>query len=143
MPHSIINYNGDGVTDTWSISFTLGYMKKDDVTAWVVGELDGADNPLLRTIEWITDTTVRISGAIPQTGETLRFTRTTDVTIAQHDFSDGSSMNEIHFDENQMQVLMLAQEIRDGRLDALGQALNFGNQRAINMADPAQRASWA
>lgn len=136
MAYSRINYVGNGSTTQFSINFQLGFLSRADVTCHVIGEVDGLGNQLYRTLTWINDGLVSISGTAPATGTTVVFERTVDKDALVHDYSDGASIVEENLDQSNKQNIMLVHEVLDGRLGVLQNDLDFGQYTAKNLADP-------
>lgn len=119
MAYSYITRNGDGSTNTFSISFSLGFLERTDVDCRVGTEVDGIGSPVYRTITWINDGVVTISGDPPGLGVPVVFRRTVSKTILKHDYSDGAVIEEQNLDESNLQLMMAIHELLDGRMDAL------------------------
>lgn len=113
MAHSINSYPGAGTNGPFAINFTLGYLSRSHVTAYVVGEVDGLGYTNTRTIQWVNDSLVNIDGAPVAEGEILNFVRATPIEQLQHNFQDGAVLDEKSLDEANLQVLMFSQEVTD------------------------------
>ena len=111
--HSVVTKVADGVTNQFSISFTGGYISRSDVTARVGIEADGTGQPLYRTITWISDGVVTIGGTIPEKGTIVTFQRTTPITNAINDFSDGTVLSAASLDIGFAQCIKRLQEVAD------------------------------
>jgi len=136
MAHSIINYLGNGTGGPFAVNFTLGFLSRSHVTAYVQGELDGAGNQIYRTITWINDGLVTVSGVVA-VGAELVISRDTPVDNAQHDYQDGSVLDEQSLDESNLQSLLIAQEYADGkRLSNLSRDLDVSGYRLTGLAPP-------
>lgn len=133
MAFSRITYSYTGQT-TFVINFTLGYLSQDHVTARVNEEEDGGGNPVYRTITWITEGTVSISGTW-ESGDTVVFQRTTPKDELQHDYQDGAVLEEANLDESMKQAIMLVHEVLDGRFDTFSTDLSMGNNKITDLAD--------
>lgn len=135
MGYSIIQGLGDGVTTQFAINFPLGFLSRNDVTFWVVGEVDGSNNPIYRPITWINDGLISIAVA-PVLNAAYEIIRTVDPTVLVHTYVNGEPIEEENLDDSNKQCIMLVQEVLDGRFTApLAQNLNMGNNRIVNMAD--------
>ena len=55
MANSVVTATGDGVTVQYTLNFTLGILRRDYVTCRVGSEVDGAGDPVYRTLEWVSD----------------------------------------------------------------------------------------
>src|SRR5690242_10224384 len=118
MANSIIIRLGNGVTNQFSINFTLGLLNRSDVTCRVGNEVDGLGDPVYRTINWINDGLVTISGAIPGNGVAVTFTRTVSKSTLVHDYTDGSAIDEQNLDQSNLQLMMAIHEVLDGRFQS-------------------------
>ena len=124
MARSANIYTGDGATTNFAVNFTLGFISRSDVVAYVEGELDGSLNQVYRTIVWINDGLITLSPA-PADTKTVWIRRKMDKTILQHDFQDGAIQNETSLDESNLQLLYIIHEILDG----------FYNVSALDLAE--------
>ena len=113
MSYSLITYQGTGTNGPFAVNFTLGYLSKADVKAYVNGEVDAQGNQLYRSITWINNGMVSVSGAPIAVGQVLNLRRTTVVSALVHDYQDGSVIQENNLDESNKQCLMVAQEAVD------------------------------
>lgn len=109
MAFSVHTYEGDGTDRQLTINFTLGFLSREDVHAYVDGE------ETERTITWINDGLITIGAVSSGTGIIVR--RETTKTALQHDFSDGAVIGEQELDESNLQTIMLVHEILDGFRD--------------------------
>ncbi len=124
MSYSYITRLGDGSTNTFSINFVLGFLKREYVTCRVGEEVDGIGVPVFRTITWINDGLVSISGPAPGVDVPVVFRRTMNKQVLQHDYSDGAQIEELNLDESNLQLIMICHELLDGRIDASGIVLD-------------------
>ena len=136
MALSIVSIPGDGVTDTFTVSFALGILDRNSTTAWVTGEVDGGGNKVFRTITYLTDTMLQISGPPAGVGVMVVFTRTVSQTALIVDYEDGDIMNEENLNTAQKQALMLVHQVLDGRFSAFIQDVSAGGFRITNLGTP-------
>lgn len=136
MALSIVSIPGDGVTDTFNVSFALGILDRTSVTAWVTGEVDGGGNKVYRTITYLTDTMLKISGAKAGVGVMVVFTRTVSQTNLVVNYEDGDIMNEVNLNTSQKQALMLVHQVLDGRFSAFIQNVSAGGFKITNLGTP-------
>lgn len=115
---SILTFPGDGVTTQWTLNFASGYLNKADITCRVNEEVDGSGYPAYRTITWISETLVEISGAVPGVGEDVVFQRTTDNDVPINSYSGGDAFSSSAIDTSLLQLLLVTQENSDA-LDVL------------------------
>ncbi len=114
--YSELNYTGDGSTITFPITFADGFLNRADVQCRVNNEVDGFSNPAYRTITWINDGLITISGSPPANGVPVVITRTVSKTVLIHDYFNGAQIVEPNLAESYLQLLMAIQEILDGRI---------------------------
>lgn len=136
MALSIVTIPGDGVSDTFNVSFALGILDRNSVTAWVTGELDGGGNKIFRTITYLTDTMLKISGTPAGVGINVVFTRTTSNSQLIVDYEDGDIMNETNLNTAQKQAIMLVHQVLDGRFSAFIQDVSAGGFKITNLGTP-------
>ena len=134
---------GDGSTTQFTVNFALGFLSRDDVTVRVGNEVDGAGNPAYRTITWLSDTLLEVSGPPAGVGIKVAFDRATDRDTLAVDFENGDEFSEDNLNTAQKQALMLAHEALDGKIDILIQDLNFGTFRAVNVGEPVEATDAA
>ncbi len=134
MPYSILTYPGDGVTTTWPINFTLGFISRDDVKCRVGAEVDGLNQPVYRTLTWISDGLVEVQGTPAAVGQNVEFTRTIAKDELVHDYQDGAPITESNLDDSNKQLIMLLHEILDDRLRVLPAAnWDMNAKRIVNL----------
>ncbi len=136
MALSIVTIPGDGVTDTFTVSFALGVLDQSQVTAWVTGEYDGLGDKVYRTITFLTDTLLKISGAKAGSGVNVVFTRTVPNNSLIVNYEDGDIMNEVNLNTAQKQALMLVHQVLDGRFTAFIQNVSAGGFKITNLGTP-------
>ncbi len=136
MALSIVTIPGDGATNTFVVAFALGFIDPADVTAWVTGEYDGLGAKVYRSITFLTNTLLQISGSPPANGVNVVFTRTVPNNALIVDYEDGDIMNEINLNQSQKQVIMLVQQVLDGRFSAFSQDVSAGGFRITNLGTP-------
>lgn len=136
MTTSINIYTVDAttaVTKQFAVNFTLGYLSRDHVTAFITGELDGSGNQLFRTLSWINDGLVELSGTL-SVGNIVNIQRTTPADSLIHDFQAGSVLKEQNLDQAHLQALMILHEVFDGRnISEFSQTLNMQGNDIINV----------
>ena len=106
---SIVNYTGDGTTDTYNITFD--YIDANNVAVLV--------NDVSASFTFLTDTSIQLS-SVPASGDSIVIKRTTPVS-ALVDFADGSTLFEADLDLSAQQSRLLSEEARDRADDALTQ----------------------
>lgn len=106
---SIVNYTGDGTTDTYNITFD--YIDANDVVVTV--------NDVSASFSFLTDSSIQLA-AIPASGDAIVIKRDTPVA-ALVNFTDGSTLFETELDLSAEQSRFLSEEARDRADDALTQ----------------------
>jgi hypothetical protein len=127
---------GNGVTNQFVVDFALGYLKPADVTCRVGNEADGGGNPIYRTITFLSETLMQISGTAPGNGVQVLFERTVEKEDTLVHFSNGDVMDEANLDLSFKQILMVVHEVLDGRFGAFDSDLDMGGFRIANLGDP-------
>jgi len=109
MAFSYKDYTGDGVTDTFTITFT--YQSTDEISVTVDGVAEtGLTFPSV--------TSVQLTSA-PASDALVRVRRTTSLTSRAVDFASGSVLTEEDLDNSNIQVFHAAQEAVDTASDAI------------------------
>lgn len=111
--YSRITYPGNGTNGPFTVNFTLGYLDQDDVTCRVNAEVDEFNEPVYRTITWLTANTVNISGVAPTSEDTIVFQRTVSKETLVNDYEDGEPITEANLDESNKQLMMAIHEVLD------------------------------
>lgn len=109
MAFSYYDYTGDGVTDTFTITFT--YQSTAEISVTVDGVAETG-------LTFPSTTTVQLTSA-PATDALVRVKRTTDLTARSVDFASGSVLTEEDLDNSNIQVFHAAQEAVDTATDAI------------------------
>ena len=124
MAYSFTDIPITGESQDFEVSFTLGYISKQDVYAYVLGDVDGNGNIIYRQFDWLDDNTIRLLDPL-SVGEVLRIQRVVSKQNLVHDFTSDGSADRRNIETAYKQVLMIAHELFDGVLadKALVQAL--------------------
>lgn len=128
----VLNYAG---SNTFAVNFTLGYISPDHVTARVNDEVDGSQQPVYRTLTWLTEGTVTVGGSL-EDGDVVTFERTTPKDELTNVYLDGDILDDENIDDSFRQAIMIAHEVLDGRLGVLGDNIDMGTNRITNMGEP-------
>lgn len=146
--HSVLEYTGDGVTDTYAVNFTLGYIDKSHIQCRVGTEVDGSMNPVYRTLADVPGDPgrMRITGAVPGAGVKILFRRIVPKTVLQNDFADGAAIEDTALDDSFKQPIMMAHELLDGfGLETVYSDINLTGHKIKNVYtdanDPASLAT--
>lgn len=130
MAYSRIIQYGDGITDTFSVNFKLGYISQANVTCRVGTEVTN------RAITFVTPSLIKVAGAKVATGVRTVFERTVVRDQLLVDYENGDILNAVNLNTSQKQVMMLVQEVMDGRLGTMSQDLDMGTFGIKNVRDP-------
>lgn len=136
MSLSIIVYDGDGVTNQFTIPFALGYITEADITCRVGEEVDGGGDPVYRPITFISEELVEVGGDVPGDGVKVVFLRSVAREQLLVDYEDGSILNEDNLNLSQKQLIMLIHECLDGRFSIQQQNWDMNGWRITNLGDP-------
>ncbi|QWY83437.1 tail fiber protein [Rhizobium phage RHph_X3_9] len=136
MAYSRVIKTGNGVTNQFVVDFALGYLEQDDVKCRVGTEADGSGNPVYRTITFLSETLMQISGAAPGNGVQVVFERTVEKTDTIIHFSDGDVLDEANLDLAFKQAMMMVHEVLDGRFGAFNADVDFGNFKLLKVGTP-------
>jgi hypothetical protein len=107
--YSVNEWPGDGVQNTFEISFSGGYISKDHVKSSLMFQ---GGNGVEWPFTWVNDFTI-LTTTPPPLGFTLRVYRETPRNTPLADFSDGAIVTEISLDTNAKQAVFLAAEAQD------------------------------
>ena len=136
MSYSRVTKIGDGATNQFAVNFALGYLNESDVTARVADEVDGLGEPAYRTITFLSENLLQISGTVPALGEEVVFERTVDKEALNVNFSNGDVLEEVNLDIAQKQAAMAVHEVLDGRFSAFAQDVSAGGFRITDLGPP-------
>ena len=114
---TIVNYTGDGSTNTYAITFD--YISRTDVAVKV--------DDVAAAHTFINDTTIQLTST-PANGAAITIQRTTPLA-ALVDFTDGSTLFEADLDLSDKQSRFLSEEARD-RADS---AITTVNNNIVNI----------
>ena len=136
MAYSILSGTGNGVTDTFPINFTLGFISREHIKCRVGNEVDGLGDPVYRSLNWINDGLVQILGGAPGNGVAYEFTRTVPLDGLIHDYTNGEEIEEQNLDDSNKQTLMAVHQVLDGRFEEpFQQDLNLGGHKLTNVGN--------
>lgn len=113
MAYSEIAIPSDGSTMLFTVNFALGYINRDEVTCRANNEVDGSGNPVYRTLTWVSDTQVQVSGTPLAAGLNYVFKRTVEKDTLIVDWEDGNGITEENLNTAQKQGIMIAHEALD------------------------------
>lgn len=136
MALSRVIKTGNGTTNQFVVDFALGYLDPADVTCRVGTEADGTGQPLYRTITFLSESLMQISGTPPADGERVVFERTVEKEDTIVHFSNGDVMDEENLDLSFKQILMVVHEVLDGRFGAFDSDLDLGGFLIHGLGDP-------
>ena len=122
MALSINTVTYSGGPQTFQLSFAAGYLNESDITVQVVGEVDGAGDPINRAFTFNSTNEILVTDPIP-TGSQVRLVRTVQKTALTVDFRQEGAITREALDRNARHVLMAVHEALDGRIDGSTQTL--------------------
>jgi len=129
---------GNGVTRQFAVSFELGYLNEDDITAQVGNEVDGLGDPIYRNITFLTPELLEIDGAVPANLETITFVRTVPSDLLLVDYEDGDIINDENMNTSQKQALMLIHQLLDGRFEKFDSGFDMGGYVITGLGVPVE-----
>lgn len=121
-------------TNQFVLAFALGYLSRDTLKAYVVGELDGNGDQVYRTLTFITDNLVEVSGVL-ENGNVIRIDRNTKRNELINNYTKRTSITNENLLQSFKQALHLSHETLDGRMATLSEPLDMGLQKITNLAD--------
>lgn len=133
MAYSYLRHTYAGV-NVFAVNFTLGYISQDQVKAQVNDEVDGLGDPVYRTITWLTEGTIAISGSLVN-GDQVLLTRTVDKEDLTHNYADGEIITEENLDQSFKQAIMAVHEVLDGRFGVIQTEIDMGTNRITNLGN--------
>lgn len=107
---------GDGVTNTYELSFTMEYLRKRHVSCRVGMERDSQGNPIYRDLTWPdpgNPNLVKIEGDVPAAGQRIVFFRIVPKDFIMHVFQNNNPFTALSFDEDYVQLMHAIHEILD------------------------------
>jgi hypothetical protein len=136
LAHSIIRVPGTGSNGPFAVNFTLGFLSRTHVTAYVEGESDTLGNQAYRVITWINDSLITVGGSPIVSPQFLIISRDTPVNAPVHDYQNGSVLEEANLDQSYLQTILVAQEMHDGKnSNVLLHELDAAGFRIRHLAD--------
>lgn len=153
MGFSTNTYVYGGGAQTFPVSFTLGYLSRDDVQVRINDEVDGNDDPVYAEFDWIDASTIEVIPSLTN-GDSVEITRTVSKTELEVDFGAGADITPRNLSAQQLQIIMIVHELMDNRIEGelkslsdllIGSALeDIGlSQDAREGAEAAQAAAEA
>lgn len=136
MALSAVNYQGTGTLTDFGLNFTLGYLRKAHIHAYIklYGAVDFVEDANFIFINQ--DTGIRFDTA-PPASSTVQLRRITPNSSLLHYYENGSLVIEKNLDESNKQAVMLMHEAIDGFTDVgAGSDLDMGGLRITNLGDP-------
>lgn len=148
MANTIIIYQGDGTTTSFTVPFD--YLKKTFVKVFLntSTELKGGTSSDTSADYYFADnSTIKLRSIVPTTSQTITIRRYTSVTERVASFRDGSVLYAKDLDTSQVQAFHIAEEARDILNDALtvDREGNWDakNKRIINVGTPTEATDSA
>lgn len=136
MGFSRIEYPYTGGPQDFAVNFSLGILEQNDVTVYVVGEVDGQGDQLLRTFTWVNTGTVRVTDPLPNPS-TVVVERTVDKDQLEIDLQSTGAVTRVTLVRAFRQLMMNIHELLDGRADSFTGAIL---DSVVGVRDEAQQA---
>lgn len=133
MGYSRHEYPYEGGAQEFAINFPLGYLKAEDITVMVDGEVDGLGNPILRPFEFVGEGTVRVLDAL-EAPCTVIVQRTVDKTALEAPIDGTAAVTRAAMYRQMIQTMMMMHELLDGRIN------EFTNSTPLTLDQDAQDA---
>jgi len=121
MGFSILKTAFTGSND-FDLSFTLGFINRNDVRVYVEGEVDGLGEQVFRQFDYIDDNTIRVIGTL-QTGDIVVRQRKVSVTDLPVDFLAPGAAIRQNLNTAFRYSVMVVHEVLDGIDTALSEAV--------------------
>jgi hypothetical protein len=106
---SINTFTGNGITTSWNINFSGGYLDTSSVKAYTKSPVGVVTTVALT---WVGPNTVDITPAVPS-GHILTIYRDTPKSGPVVDFNDGAIINETNLDKLAKQSVFVSAEVMD------------------------------
>lgn len=138
MALSRVIKTGNGSTNQFVVDFATGYLSQSDITCRVGEEVDGSGAPAYRTITFLSESLMQISGPIPAAGARVVFERTVEKEDTLIHFTNGDVLDEENLDISFKQILMIVHEVLDSRFGVFNNDLDLGGFQIKNLGDPTE-----
>lgn len=130
-----LDRTGDGSTTRYSVSFDLGYLRREYVYVYLEG--DDYQNQL--DYSWVTTSEIELVTPVPS-GQVFHIRRVVPRDNIINDYEDGAILRESNLDDSFLQAIMILQEIQDGYLAPTDDAnfsvqINMLGKKIINLGD--------
>ena len=129
--YSIQSFPGDGVTTSWELQLTGGYIRREHIKAYIItatGEREDA------SIGFVNDYTISRTPAVP-VGATLWVYRDTPKDEPLVNFTDGSRLDERSLDTLARQAVFIGAEVVDQFGDVQAKAADAATKADTAFAD--------
>lgn len=115
MGYSRIETPFAGGSQVFPVTFSLGYLNKADVTAYVQGEVDGSGNHAYRAFTWTDADHITVTAPLPNPC-VLVTERTVSKNILTGNLGNGGDVTRSTVDRAVRQLMMVTHELMDGRV---------------------------
>ncbi len=134
-------YSGD---PNFALNFALGFISRDHVQVRINAAVDGNDDPVYSSFDWIDDNNITVTAPLVN-GDSVEITRTVSKSELEVDFANGADITPTNLSLQALQGLMVYQELADGRVEgatspqasaeaAEASAVAAGQERALAQA---------
>lgn len=131
-----------GGAQTFLVSFSLGFLSRDDVQVRVNSAVDGFGDPAYTVFTWDDDTQITVTPTLT-IGDSVEVIRTVSKTELQANFATATDITPSNLDISAKQGLMVYQELIDGRVEGAESPIVAADRAASEAADAAASAAAA
>jgi len=118
MAYTTNSFTYAGGAQTFTLSFALGYLEEDDITAYVTTELDSGGEQIYRTFTFDSEFVLRITEDL-DVDDVVVVERTVSKSVLEVDFETGGALTGRNMNIEFKHVFMSMQEILDGRWNGI------------------------
>ena len=122
MGYSRLEYPFAGGVQDFSVNFALDFLDREDVSVYVLGELDSFGDQLFRSFTWLNDGTIRVTDPLPNPS-TVIVQRTVDKDQLEIDLENTGTVTRLTISRAFRQLMMNIHELLDGRVDSFSGAI--------------------
>ncbi|QPI17705.1 putative long tail fiber protein [Alteromonas phage vB_AmeP_R8W] len=116
MANTLFKYTGNGVRTVYPASFSLGYLRKEDIYVYTGANTEFNENGI--PFSWVGDNQIELDEPV-EFGTELTIRRVVNRTQAINNYEEGAILRESNLDASFAQALMILEELADGFFDPL------------------------
>jgi hypothetical protein len=140
MGLSTNTYTYTGGPKTFAVNFADGFLERDHVTVYRVGDVDGMGNQVYLTFTWNSDAEVLVSDALSN-GDEITVERTVEKQNLIVDLDNPGALTREALERNARQTLHAVHEALDGRWDYnLREVVTTARDETVAARDAAETA---